>query len=129
MAAQRHPFPSDGGAGAARVGAGGSSGHVTAPRAMPKASPPYASENVRALGGEAAEDMSSRQRTNLFRRRRSGTFGRQALGPCFRRDDDGASGAGSLLSQGRRWGVGRAGTTGGLGICKEPKKEGGLAAA
>src|ERR1700743_3533565 len=66
MAAQRHPFPSDGGAGAARVGAGGSSGHVTAPRAMPKASQPYASENVRAHGGEAAGDMSSRQRTNLF---------------------------------------------------------------
>src|ERR1700754_1918668 len=66
MAAQRHPCPSDGGAGAARVGAGGSFGHVTAPRAMPKASQPYASENVRAHGGEAAEDMSSRQRTNLF---------------------------------------------------------------
>src|ERR1700743_1165330 len=75
MAAQRHPFPSDGGAGAARVGAGGSSGHVTAPRAMPKASPPYASEYVRAHvanetvsapGDEAAEDMRSRQRTIAF---------------------------------------------------------------
>src|ERR1700754_3225420 len=66
MAAQRHPCPSDGGAGAARVGAGGSFGHVTASRAMPKASPPYASDHVRAHGGEAAEDMSSRQRTILF---------------------------------------------------------------
>src|SRR6201989_916188 len=94
MAAQRHPCPSDGGAGAARVGADGSSGHVTALRAMPKASPAYVSENVRAHGGEVAEDMSSRQRTNLFRRWRGGTFGRPALGPCFRRDDGGREGVG-----------------------------------
>src|ERR1700750_542632 len=51
---KRHPCPSDGGAGAARVGADGSFGHVTAPRAMPKASPPYASESVRAQSGKAA---------------------------------------------------------------------------
>src|ERR1700754_1355669 len=66
MAAQRHPFPSDGGAGAARVGAGGSFGHVRTLRARPKASLAYASNTVRARGGEAAEDMSSRWRTNLF---------------------------------------------------------------
>src|ERR1700754_1177305 len=107
MAAQRHPCPSDGGAGAARVGAGGSFGHATAPRAMPKASPAYVSNAVRAHGGEAAEDMSSRKRTNLFRRRRARTFGRQALGPCVRRDD--GEGVG-------RWVLALAGTTGGC-VC------------
>src|SRR6201991_1095208 len=101
MAAQRHPCPSDGGAGAARVAADGSFGHVTVLRARPKASLAYASESVRAHGGEAAEDMSSRQRTNLFvgdafalsgARRwvpacAGTTVGCEALGPCFRGDD------------------------------------------
>ena len=63
---KRHPCPSDGGAGAARVGAGGSFGHVTEPRAMPKASQPYASESVRAHGGEAAGNKSSRLARYLF---------------------------------------------------------------